>query len=95
MMQRLTNGLMPATTHRAVAAGDACGVRYSLPFFIHPHPDVSLAPLPSCMKANEGAKWPIQTAEEYLAERLRENGVLTVDVDVDWLVGKTIDDDAE
>ena len=94
-MQRLTNGLMPATTHRVVASGDTCGVRYSLPFFMHPHPDVSLAPLPSCLTDNEGPRWPVQTAEEYLAERLRENGVLTVDVDVDWLAGKTIDDDVE
>jgi isopenicillin N synthase-like dioxygenase len=95
MMQRLTNGLMPATTHRVLASGESCGVRYSLPFFIHPHPDVSLAPLPSCLKEGDSARWPIQTAEEYLSERLRENGVLTVDVDVDWLVGKTIDDDLE
>jgi len=95
MMQRLTNGLIPATTHRVRAPQTATGPRYSIPFFMHPHPDVYLDPLPSCREGQAGLVYPRQTAEAYLGDRLRANGVLTVDVDVDWMVGRTIDEDAD
>ena len=95
MMQRLTNGYIPATTHRVRAPTNATGPRYSIPFFMHPHPDVYLDVLPSCANASEEPARPRQTAEAYLGERLRANGVLTVDVDADWIVGRTIDEDVD
>ena len=95
MMQRLTNGLIPATTHRVRAPQSAAGPRYSIPFFMHPHPDVYLDPLASCLDGDQGLAYPRQTAEAYLGDRLRANGVLTVDVDVDWIVGRTIDEETD
>mgnify|MGYP002881510206 CR=1 FL=1 len=94
MMQRLTNGRIPATTHRVRMPEVVTGPRYSIPFFIHPHPDASLRPLDCCRDAATVDE-PALSAEEYLAQRLRDNGVLTVDIDVDWLSGKTIDEDLD
>jgi isopenicillin N synthase-like dioxygenase len=68
MMALVTNGRLPATTHRVVnppAGGD--GGRFSMPFFLHPAPDVLLAPL-------SGDTAPIR-AHDFLLERLRANGV--------------------
>ena len=94
MMQRLTNGRIPATTHRVRKPAGAQGARYSIPFFIHPHPDASLKPLACCGGDQDGSSAEL-SAEQYLAERLRDNGVLTVDIEVDWLSGKTIDEDLD
>ena len=81
MMQRLTNGLLPAVTHRVVAPEKCNESRYSMPFFIHPSPETSLAPLmsPRISRLNESAQQ--LSAAAYLNERLRENGVLTIDHD--------------
>lgn len=76
MMQRLTNGLLPSTTHRVLAPPDADGPRYSMPYFIHPHPDYMLAPLDSCVSADNPRRWDDCTADEYLTERLREIGLV-------------------
>ena len=73
MLQRLTNGVIPSTTHRVVNPEGPNVSRYSMPFFMHPASDVSLKCLPSC--EGEGAKWPEITAGEFLAERLREIGL--------------------
>ena len=73
MLQRLTNGVIPSTTHRVVNPVGPNVSRYSMPFFMHPASDVSLECLPSC--EGEGAKWPAITAGEFLAERLREIGM--------------------
>ena len=80
MFQRLTNGLLPAVTHRVVAPTNCTEPRYSMPFFIHPSPDTSLQPLRS-PKIDQSVTFPRMTAASYLNERLRENGVLTVDFD--------------
>ncbi|MGC6417002.1 MAG: isopenicillin N synthase family dioxygenase [Bradymonadia bacterium] len=93
MMQRLTNGFIPATTHRVCAPPAATGPRYSIPFFMHPHPDALLKPLASCLIDGTACRYPLQTAEEYLGKRLRDNGVLTMDADADWVVGGTIDEE--
>ena len=44
MLQRLTNHVYPSTTHRVVnPPGElARKPRYSVPFFLHPNPDVEL-----------------------------------------------------
>ncbi|MBA4011960.1 MAG: isopenicillin N synthase family oxygenase [Phenylobacterium sp.] len=73
MLQRLTNGVIPSTTHRVVNPVGPNVSRYSMPFFMHPASDVSLKCLPSC--EGDGAKWPEITAGEFLAERLREIGM--------------------
>ena len=43
MLARLTNGVIPATTHRVVNPQGPNVSRYSMPFFLHPHSDLSLA----------------------------------------------------
>jgi isopenicillin N synthase-like dioxygenase len=79
MMRRITNGVVPATTHRVIAPGTAGGPRYSIPFFIHPRPDAVLSALPSCVNEDNPQRWPDVTAQEFLNERLRETGVLPGD----------------
>jgi isopenicillin N synthase-like dioxygenase len=75
MLQRLTNGYLPSTTHRVLnpAADRAHLPRYSIPFFLHFAPDYLIRTLPSCVDAQHPEKWPEPiTAQEYLNERLRE-----------------------
>jgi isopenicillin N synthase-like dioxygenase len=57
MLERLTNGLIPAGVHRVVApdpavtasAGSGSGDRYSVVQFCHPAPWFVLSPLPGCV----------------------------------------------
>lgn len=39
MLSRITNDLIPSTTHRVVNPSGANQSRYSMPFFMHPNPD--------------------------------------------------------
>ena len=75
MLQRLTNGVLPSTSHRVVnPAPERRGVsRYSTPFFLHFAPDYLIRTLPSCVTAGRPDRFaePI-TARDYLLERLRE-----------------------
>jgi isopenicillin N synthase-like dioxygenase len=74
MLQRLTNGLLPSTTHRVVnpASDRARHARFSMPFFLHFNPDFPIAALPSCTGPDRPEPLPPILAEEYLQERLRE-----------------------
>ncbi len=75
MLQRLTNHVYPSTTHRVTnPPGDhARKPRYSVPFFLHPNPDVVLDPLPSCITPDNPRRYDTSiTSHEYLLERLRE-----------------------
>ncbi|HST27716.1 MAG TPA: 2-oxoglutarate and iron-dependent oxygenase domain-containing protein [Rudaea sp.] len=75
MLQRLTNHVYPSTTHRVVnpPGEQARQPRYSVPFFLHPNPDVVLDPLPACVTADNPRRYDTSiTAHEYLLERLRE-----------------------
>jgi isopenicillin N synthase-like dioxygenase len=75
MLQRLTNHVLPSTTHRVVnPAPERRGVaRYSMPFFLHFAPDFDIETLPSTITAERPNRYPEPiTAEEYLNERLRE-----------------------
>ena len=75
MLQRLTNHVYPSTTHRVVnPPGEAARQpRYSVPFFLHPNPDVSLAVLPNCVSPERPSRYPQPiTSHEYLLQRLRE-----------------------
>lgn len=74
MLQRLTNGVIPSTTHRVVNPAGPNVSRYSMPFFMHPTLETSLAALPSCLGDGE-PKWPPITAGEFLDERLRAIGL--------------------
>ena len=73
MLERLTNGVIPSTTHRVVNPEGPNVSRYSMPFFMHPSSDVSLKALPSC--AANGPARPEVTAGAFLAERLKAIGL--------------------
>lgn len=75
MMSRITNGKIPATTHRVVNPEGAPTPRYSMPFFVHPHPDAMLEVLESCLDEGEQPKHEPITADDFLLERLRAIGL--------------------
>jgi len=78
MLSRLTNDLIPATTHRVVTPAEVAGrCRYSLPFFAHPRPDCDLSVLPRFVSADRPCRHASITAGGYLAERLREIGLVS------------------
>ncbi len=62
MLSLATNGYFPSTTHRVINPDDNLNLsRYSMPMFLHPHPDVKLR--------------QDFTAEAFLQERLKEIGL--------------------
>jgi len=79
MLQRLTNHVLPSTTHRVVnpppeRRGHS---RYSMPFFLHPAPDFLIETLPGCVSAENTDRYPQPiTAHDYLHERLVEIGLV-------------------
>lgn len=76
MLSRLTNDVVPATTHRVVNPSGAANVdRYSLPFFAHPRPACDLTVLPAFVSDERPSRYAPITAGGYLAERLREIGL--------------------
>lgn len=75
MLARLTNDVIPSTTHRVINPLDGKNVsRYSMPFFMHPNPEALLSCLPSCK--GDAAKYSDITAHEFLMQRLREIGLI-------------------
>jgi isopenicillin N synthase-like dioxygenase len=77
MLQRLTNNKLRSTTHRVVnPSRDLWHTsRFSMPFFLHPRSEMSLASLESCIDDQHPKAYPDVTAGEYLDERLREIGL--------------------
>jgi isopenicillin N synthase-like dioxygenase len=75
MLARLTNGVIPATTHRVVNPSGPNVSRYSMPFFMHPSVETSLECLASCL--GDGAKFPPISAGAFLQERLAQIGLAT------------------
>ncbi len=79
MLQRLTNHVLPSTTHRVVnpppeRRGKS---RYSMPFFLHPAPDFLIETLPGCVGADRPDRYPQPiTAHDYLHERLVQIGLI-------------------
>src|SRR5690606_7463280 len=73
MLQRLTNNKLRSTTHRVVTppVAQMKSSRYSVPFFLHPKRETSLAVLDSCTDARHPKLYPDCTAGEYLDQRLR------------------------
>ena len=79
MLQRLSNKVLPSTTHRVVnpACDDASkSPRYSMPFFLHPNPEFLLDPLASCVSDSNPKQYEAITANDYLNERLTEIGLM-------------------
>ena len=75
MLQRLTNGLLPSTSHRVMnPPPERRGfARYSMPFFLHFRPDYLIETLPQTITADRPNRFPEPiTAHEFLQERLRE-----------------------
>lgn len=77
MLQRLTNNKLKSTTHRVVNPAREMWhtSRFSIPFFLHPKGEMSLACLDSCIDSGHPKAYPDATAGEYLDERLREIGL--------------------
>jgi isopenicillin N synthase-like dioxygenase len=77
MLQRLTNNKLKSTTHRVVnPSRDKWHTsRFSIPFFLHPRSNMSLACLSSCIDSVHPKAYEDATAGEYLDERLREIGL--------------------
>lgn len=77
MLQRLTNNKLRSTTHRVVNPPRELWhtSRFSIPFFLHPKGNMSLACLESCIDETNPKHYPDATAGEYLDERLREIGL--------------------
>jgi isopenicillin N synthase-like dioxygenase len=74
MMERLTNGVLPATTHRVVNPETSGQERFSMPFFVHPNPDMDLECIPSCLGNKE--PYPTINSHEFLMQRLEEIGLM-------------------
>jgi isopenicillin N synthase-like dioxygenase len=74
MLQRLTNGVLRSTSHRVVnpAPERKSHARYSMPFFLHFHPEFMIEALPGTVPAGEEPRWPPISSHEFLQERLRE-----------------------
>lgn len=80
MLQRMSNRVLPSTTHRVVnPAPERRSIsRYSMPFFLHFSPNFLIRTLPSCMDEHRPDLFPQPiTSREYLNERLRELRLLT------------------
>ncbi len=77
MLQRLTNGVLKSTIHRVVnpPREKMNTSRFSIPFFMHPRSEMSLAALPQTVTADNPKQMDDITAGEFLNERLIELGL--------------------
>jgi len=77
MLERLSNKKLKSTIHRVVnpPKEKMKSSRFSIPFFMHPRSDMSLACLPSCVDASNPKQFEDMTAGEFLNERLVELGL--------------------
>ena len=74
MMSRITNEVIPATVHRVINPEESNTARFSMPFFVHPHPEAMLECIPSCK--GDGEKFPPISAHDSLMERLKDIGLM-------------------
>ena len=75
MLARLTNDVLPSTTHRVVnPPPERRGLaRYSTPFFLQFQPDFVIETLPGCIRPDRPNRYPLPIkAKEFLTQRLRE-----------------------
>ena len=78
MLQRLTNHVLPSTTHRVrnPQGGRAGFSRYSMPFFLHLRSDFPIVTLAGCITAGNPDRYPAPIfADAFLQQRLREIGL--------------------
>lgn len=77
MLDRLTNHHLKSTIHRVVnpSREKMKFSRFSIPFFMHPRPEMDLTCLDSCISAENPKVYVDMTAGEFLDERLRELGL--------------------
>lgn len=77
MLERLTNKKLKSTVHRVVNPPKNLmnTPRYSIPFFMHPRSEMSLAALSECVTVTHPKIWEDITAGEFLDQRLREIGL--------------------
>lgn len=77
MLDRLTNHKLKSTIHRVVNPPHEKMMtsRYSIPFFMHPRPDMDLSCLENCVTAGSPKLYTDMTAAGFLDERLRELGL--------------------
>ena len=77
MMERLTNKRLMSTVHRVVnpSKEKLNTSRYSIPFFMHPKPDMDLTCLDNCIDENNPKSFDDMTAGQFLEERLKEIGL--------------------
>ncbi len=77
MLERLTNKKLKSTIHRVVnpPRDQMNKPRYSIPFFMHPRSEMSLAALAGCVDADHPKQWEDITAGNFLNQRLREIGL--------------------
>ncbi|MEQ1548047.1 MAG: 2-oxoglutarate and iron-dependent oxygenase domain-containing protein [Chakrabartia sp.] len=79
MLERLTNNVMPSTTHRVINPPPERRhlPRYSMPFFLHLASDFLIETLPNCITEGHPDLYPEPiTANDFLTERLIEIGLL-------------------
>ncbi|MFZ6012083.1 MAG: isopenicillin N synthase family dioxygenase [Bacteroidota bacterium] len=77
MLERLTNKKLKSTIHRVVNPPRHLmnTPRYSIPFFMHPRSEMSLAALPNCVDTENPKQWSDISAGEFLDQRLAEIGL--------------------
>jgi len=79
MLQRLSNHVLPSTTHRVVNPPEpwASQARTSIPFFLHPNSEYLIRTLPECVSAENPDRYPEPIrADAYLTQRLVEIGLI-------------------
>lgn len=78
MLQRLTNHVLPSTTHRVVNPKPERSrfPRYSSPYFLHFAPDYVIRTLPSCITPDNPNRYPEPlSSQDFLEIRLKEIGL--------------------
>jgi isopenicillin N synthase-like dioxygenase len=70
MLERLSNGTLPAGWHRVVAPEGSLGERHSVVQFCHARPSTVLAPVPSCCTPANPQRWAGVRAAEALEDVL-------------------------
>lgn len=73
MLSRISNEVIPATIHRVINPNNSRSRRYSMPFFVHPHPEAMLECIPSCR--GTGEKYTPISSHDFLMERLQQIGL--------------------
>ncbi|MBK5280057.1 MAG: isopenicillin N synthase family oxygenase [Bacteroidia bacterium] len=77
MLERLSNKRLKSTIHRVVNPPRHLmnNPRYSIPFFMHPRSEMSLACLSNCIDEQHPKLWDDITASDFLNQRLKEIGL--------------------